>query len=110
MSKSHYGDIVALLEWADKKKTETKGWGRRRKEKSAVEKLVATFLEDQLRDKVKEMTEKINKKEDKPKGWESLSFIQKMTILTATVPIATMLYGLAFLQVFVAAGHILGMK
>jgi hypothetical protein len=110
-------DVVGILKWA----TETrKGFDDRprrenrqyRPQRHPMDKLFDTFLEDQIRLKVKEMDEKINKQEKKPEKtwWEKLSILQKMAILTATVPPVIMMQGLFFLLLFKAGAMLLGMK
>lgn len=62
--------------------------------------VIQSYLEDQA---------KLNKKEEKKeekKGWDKLSFIQKITVLTAVVPITMMIYMLviiAFVKLAVRA-------
>lgn len=106
---SKYGDVVAMLEYFDKKNKPVKSKPWKTKDEDPISSLIryqrmAKEFENYLKDQ-----DKLNKKEDKV-GWEAMTIIQKVTVLTFFVPLATMLYGLCFLQVFVAGGHILGMK
>lgn len=114
-------DIVAVLEYGrnfDKTKKP-----RRRKPKEApmnlddlpadvlINKLEnhkrkAQIIENWLKDQ-----EKVNKKDDKKdekKGWEKYSFIQKFTILTATVPLVMMSYSLLIILFVKTAARAMG--
>lgn len=90
-------DIVGILNWAkeqsERDKPRTRGYRQYRRDVSPLDKLFADFLEDQLRTKFKEMDDKLNKKEEKKKEeswWDKQSFIQKLTVLTVTVPFGMM--------------------
>lgn len=106
---SKYGEVVALLEYFDKKNKPVKSKTWRMKDEDPIAGLLKYQRMMKEFEAFQKDQEKLNKKEDK-KGWDGMSFVQKMTLLTVTVPLATMCYGLIFVQVFVAAGHMLGMK
>lgn len=90
---SKYSDMVALLEYMERNREKKPKRETRSKDPddpfTTLIRLKNTadqwkkFLEEQ---------EKLGKKDDKkPKdGWESMSFVQKVTILTMTVPLFTM--------------------
>jgi methyl coenzyme M reductase beta subunit len=91
---SKYGEMSALLDTAFKlgknSRNDFKEPRRERKE-TVIDDIVKRFLEDQLRKSMGDMADKLNKKDDKPKtGWEGYSTIKKVSILTTTVPLATM--------------------
>lgn len=89
MSKTGYSDIVALLEWAERQKKEPPKPDK--KETDPISELLKFQRQFDEYQKFLKDQEKINKKEEKPKsGWDKMSFIQKMTVLTVTVPIAMM--------------------
>lgn len=54
--------------------------------------------------------EKLNKPEEKKEktGWDAMSFVRKVTILTVTVPLASMGYALVVLAVFNIGAMMLG--
>lgn len=112
---SKYGEMMALLEFASKAKNEkTTRWSRRRSEDDddPINVLIkAKRFADEWK-KFQEDQEKVNKKEDKKVngGWESMSFVQKVTVLTMTVPLATMGYGILILLFLRAGMEITGMK
>lgn len=54
------------------------------------------------------MYKKEDKKEEK-KGWEKMSFIQKVTVLTATVPIAMMGYSFLIILFIKSAARVMGL-
>jgi hypothetical protein len=110
---SKYGDIVALLEWADKSKTKSEGKRWRRKDPDNTDPIEILIKAQRFADewkKFQENQEKINKKEDKTekKGWDKMSFVQKVTVLTVTVPLATMGYSILVLLCFKVGAEMLG--
>lgn len=88
MSKTGYSDIVALLEWAERQKKEPPKTDV--KETDPIRELLKFQSQFDAWQKFQKDQEKLNKKEEKKSGWDSYSFMQKMTILTFTVPIAMM--------------------
>lgn len=100
MARDHI-DIVGILKWASEQRKELtppqppkrRGFREYREKQSPMDKLFADFLEDQLRTKFKEMDDKLNKKEEKKSDqswWDKQSFIQKIAVLTMTVPLTMM--------------------
>jgi len=64
---------------------------------------IKTYIEQRAK-----MYKKEDKKEEK-KGWESYSFIKKMTILTAAVPVAMMGYSLLIILFVKTAARAMGL-
>lgn len=113
-------DLIAVLEYGrafDKtKKT-------RRKKKDPMKNfedlpvdilLMKLDAAERKADTIKQFIEqrsKTYKKEDKPekKGWEGFSFIKKLTILTATVPIAMMGYSILIILFVKTAARVMGL-
>lgn len=63
---------------------------------------IKTYIEQRAK-----MYKKEDKKEEK-KGWEKLSFIQKVTVLTAAVPVAMMAYMLLIIVFIKLAARLMG--
>lgn len=114
-------DLIAVLEYArafDKPKKP-----RRRKKDDLMKNfedlpvdvlLMKLDAAERRADAIKQFIEqrsKTYKKEDKPekKGWEKMSFIQKLTILTATVPLAMMGYSLLIILFVRIAARAMGL-
>jgi hypothetical protein len=115
-------NMIALLEYG-------KAFGQKEKPKRRRKKDPAMKFEDlpeevlfmkldaaeRKADAIKQYIEqraKMYKKEDKKeekKGWEKLSFIQKITILTATVPVAMMAYSLLIILFIKTAARVMGL-
>lgn len=114
-------DLIAVLEYGrafDKpKKT-------RRKKKDQMKNfedlpvdilLMKLDAAERKADTIKQFIEqrsKTYKKEDKKeekKGWEGFSFIKKLTILTATVPIAMMGYSILIILFVKTAARVMGL-
>jgi hypothetical protein len=108
MSKAGYSDIVALLEYFDRKNNTPK---IENPDDPMTTVIKMKRLASELNGWIEEQT-KLAKKEDKPekKGWDKLTFLQKVTILTATVPLCTMGYVLAGIMFVKVAATMLGMK
>jgi hypothetical protein len=90
-------DIVGILKWASEQRNQIqtppkRGFRQYREPRNPMDKLFADFLEDQLRTKFQEMDEQLKKKEKKPEPswWDKQSFIQKIAVLTMTVPLTMM--------------------
>lgn len=113
-------DLIAVLEYGrafDKQKK-----SRRRKKKDSYMKfedlpidilLMKLDAYERKADTVKQYIEqrnKIYKKEDKKAegGWAGMSSTKKVTILTATVPIAMMAYGLLIVGFVKLAARVMG--
>ena len=98
-----YGDIVALLEYMDKKKPQ-KGLFKKPKKEPEVDLLtllekkkreaqvIETFIEEQAKLRKKE-----EKKEEK-KGWDALSPIQQAAYLTFAIQAMSLLWLSLFLK------------
>ena len=109
---SKYSDMVALLEWAEKRKTpdKPKRWRREKNDDDPMAILIKAKRFADEWDKFQKDQEKIHKKEEKKedkKGWDGMSFVQKVAVLTFTVPLATMGYGLIFIAFAKAAANMM---
>lgn len=118
-------DVIALFEYgrAFDSKAKTK---RRRKRKEPMMVDLDNLPVDVLMNKLDNYERKAkiisdyieakgraNKKEEKKeekKGWEKLSFIQKITVLTAVVPVTIMIYMLVIIAFVKMAARLVGVQ
>lgn len=104
MSKNSYGDMLAVLQYIDSKKEKVSHFSRKKKPEIDLFNLLqqkkqeAKLLEEWLKDQ-----EKINKKEDKKTGFESLSVFQRWALLTFIGPPLGLCYFLLMNAMFKAA-------
>lgn len=95
---SKYSDVVALLDYFDKKnvmKPRQRGHRQYREDdKDPISHIIQMKRMVDEYNKIMADIEKVNKKEDKKEPekswWDKQSFIQKVAILTMTVPLSMM--------------------
>jgi len=116
-------DVIALFEYGRAFNSKTKKIRRRRKEPvmdfdELPEDMLINKLEnlerkaDKIRtwlDKRSKLAKAEEKKEPDKKGWDSLTFIQKFTVLTMLVPLCMMAYSLLIILFVKIAAKALGL-
>lgn len=125
MSKNNYSDLVSILEYLDKKNMDTKqqpkqrGYRRYRQDETKDDPILHVMQMKRSVDEWNKLMgdiEKINKKEEKkeePKKktwWEELHFVQKVAVLTATVPPVIMIQFLFVVAVIKISANLLGLR
>ena len=99
-----------MLDWADKRRGEPKAPKTPKiKETDPIAELLKFHRQFDEYQKFLKDQEKLNKKEEKTeekKGWEALSFIQKFTFLTFSVPLVMMAQTLLLLSFMKIVGNL----